>query len=134
MDGFFERRRLLAREGVKFPERLSEKVPLIDVLDAAAAAWTAARIARNQHRTLPIDPRPRRTNDLLLTPAIPHTPEFCAGRVADTSAPDSLGATSREEIPLFQLVQGRRTTGLQESARVGGLRSMCISLARSAAL
>ncbi len=41
-DGFFQRRRLLAAQGVDIPERL-DRAPLVDVLDAAAAAWSAAR-------------------------------------------------------------------------------------------
>src|SRR5207249_3528976 len=57
-NGFFERRRLLERHGIVVPERLPEDARAADVLDAAAAAWTARRIALHQHRTLPADPEP----------------------------------------------------------------------------
>ena len=53
-----ERRRLLEREGI----RLAPELPRIgttaadDVLDAAAAAWTARRIAAGRHHTVPERP------------------------------------------------------------------------------
>jgi predicted RNase H-like nuclease len=53
--GALERLRLLQRHGIHLP-RLSQAVatvPLDDVLDAAAAAWSALRIARGEARTLP---------------------------------------------------------------------------------
>lgn len=46
-DGFFLRRRLLKGAGIVLPEKLGA-LPLIDVLDAAAAAWSAARYARGE--------------------------------------------------------------------------------------
>ena len=54
-NGFFERRRLLEREGIGLPDRLPEAFPATDVLDAAAAAWTAQRIADGTAETLPGD-------------------------------------------------------------------------------
>jgi predicted RNase H-like nuclease len=54
-NGFFERRSLLAEEGIVFPERLPIGVGLADVLDAAAAAWTARRIATREHEAFPVD-------------------------------------------------------------------------------
>jgi predicted RNase H-like nuclease len=57
-NGFFERRRLLDREGIVVPERLPEDARAADVLDAAAAAWTARRIAAGRHETLPAAPEP----------------------------------------------------------------------------
>ena len=50
--GFMLRRRLLARAGIDLPDELGD-APLIDVLDAAAAAWSAARYARGEARPLP---------------------------------------------------------------------------------
>jgi len=46
------RRRLLKGAGIVLPEKLGA-LPLIDVLDAAAAAWSAARYARGEARSLP---------------------------------------------------------------------------------
>jgi len=50
-----ERRRLLEGAGVVFPDTLSEadRAGADDVLDAAAAAWTARRIARGKARSFP---------------------------------------------------------------------------------
>ncbi|MEV2275336.1 DUF429 domain-containing protein [Nocardiopsis sp. NPDC049922] len=52
------RMRLLADEGIVAPEDLAEagEVPVDDVLDAAAAAWTAARIAAGRAHTCPDRP------------------------------------------------------------------------------
>lgn len=49
------RRRCLAREGVVLPDLLAEAgdVPVADVLDAAAAAWSAGRYAHGHARSLP---------------------------------------------------------------------------------
>ncbi len=49
------RRACLAREGVVLPDRLDEggDVPVADVLDAAAAAWSARRYARGEAGSLP---------------------------------------------------------------------------------
>ncbi len=44
--GFMERRRLLARAGIEIPEDLGARMPLVDVLDAVVAAWSARRYAR----------------------------------------------------------------------------------------
>jgi predicted RNase H-like nuclease len=58
-NGHHERASLLRRAGIKIPSRLDAGlVASDDVLDAAATAWTATRIARGEHRTLPPDPRP----------------------------------------------------------------------------
>jgi predicted RNase H-like nuclease len=58
-NGQHERLRLLAQVGVRLPDRLDAGlVPVDDVLDAAVAAWTATRIARDEHVTLPDDPKP----------------------------------------------------------------------------
>lgn len=38
--------------------RIQENLPTADVLDAAAAAWTARRVARGEHLTVPEDPSP----------------------------------------------------------------------------
>ncbi len=56
-NGFFLRRRLLANHGLHIPDQLTEPLPLIDVLDAAAVAWTAQRVANRAAATLPADPR-----------------------------------------------------------------------------
>lgn len=52
------RRRLLADRGVVLPDEMGEAgvVPVDDVLDAAACAWTAHRMARGEAATLPPDP------------------------------------------------------------------------------
>jgi predicted RNase H-like nuclease len=49
------RRQCLAREGIVLPDRLDEggDVPVADVLDAAAAAWSARRHARGEARSFP---------------------------------------------------------------------------------
>ena len=58
-NGQHERRLLLAGAGIELPERLDAGlVAADDVLDAAIAAWSAHRIARGEHVTLPADPRP----------------------------------------------------------------------------
>ncbi len=51
-DGFFLRRRLLEDAGVVLPAALGA-LPLLDVLDATAAAWTANRYARGEAKPLP---------------------------------------------------------------------------------
>jgi predicted RNase H-like nuclease len=55
--GAFERLDLLRRHGIEL-ERLAPAAaaPLDDVLDAAAAAWSAARIAAGEARSLPEPP------------------------------------------------------------------------------
>jgi predicted RNase H-like nuclease len=53
--GLLQRQALLERAGVRPPAVLA---PPDDVLDAAAAAWTARRIADGQAQTLPADPGP----------------------------------------------------------------------------
>jgi predicted RNase H-like nuclease len=55
--GVVERLELLRRHGIEL-ERLGESasVPIDDVLDAAAAAWSAHRIATNTARSLPDPP------------------------------------------------------------------------------
>jgi predicted RNase H-like nuclease len=58
-NGQRERVRLLRKAGVKIPDRLDAGIVAADdVLDAAVAAWTATRIARGEHITLPPDPAP----------------------------------------------------------------------------
>jgi predicted RNase H-like nuclease len=58
-NGQRERLRLLRRAGIRIPDRLDAGlVPADDVLDAAIAAWTATRIARDEHVTVPADPSP----------------------------------------------------------------------------
>lgn len=55
-NGTSERRRLLSGVGLSLPDRLPDAVgsiPANDVLDAAAAAWTAARYGAGDARTLP---------------------------------------------------------------------------------
>jgi predicted RNase H-like nuclease len=58
-NGQMTRRALLAAAGVCLPADLAEAgaVPADDVLDAAAAAWTAVRIARGQAACLPQPPQ-----------------------------------------------------------------------------
>lgn len=57
-NGQRERVRLLTRAGIKIPDRLDAGlVPADDVLDAAVAAWSATRIARGEHVTIPTDAR-----------------------------------------------------------------------------
>jgi predicted RNase H-like nuclease len=58
-NGQRERIRLLRSAGVKIPDRLDAGlVAADDVLDAAVTAWSATRIARGEHVTVPADPRP----------------------------------------------------------------------------
>ena len=52
-NGLFERRRLLANEGIVFPDLIEPNARPDDVLDAAAAAWTARRIAAGTAGALP---------------------------------------------------------------------------------
>jgi len=53
-NGQMERRRLLAEHGIALPDRLEHAgdVPVADVLDAAAVAWTARRYARGEASSL----------------------------------------------------------------------------------
>jgi predicted RNase H-like nuclease len=53
-NGQMLRRRILAGHGIEFPDELDEAgdVPVADVLDAAAVAWTAARYARGEASSL----------------------------------------------------------------------------------
>ncbi|HAM23726.1 MAG TPA: DUF429 domain-containing protein [Actinobacteria bacterium] len=55
-NGFFIRRNLLRAQGIDVPERLREPLPGVDILDAAAVAWTAQRIAERRAHTIPADP------------------------------------------------------------------------------
>jgi predicted RNase H-like nuclease len=58
-NGHRERLELLGRAGIEIPDHLDAGlVAADDVLDAAVAAWTAARIARGEHMTIPADPAP----------------------------------------------------------------------------
>ena len=58
-NGHRERLALLAGAGIHIPEHLDAGlVAADDVLDAAIAAWTATRIARGEHLTIPDDPEP----------------------------------------------------------------------------
>lgn len=58
-NGQMLRRRLLADVGVELPDFLDHgSVPADDVLDAAAMAWTARRVAAEANSTLPADPAP----------------------------------------------------------------------------
>jgi predicted RNase H-like nuclease len=58
-NGHRERLELLRRAGIEIPDHLDAGlVAADDVLDAAVAAWTATRIARGAHRTIPADPAP----------------------------------------------------------------------------
>jgi predicted RNase H-like nuclease len=54
-NGQHARRALLARQGVELPEELGEggEVPVADVLDAAAAAWSARRYANGTAESFP---------------------------------------------------------------------------------
>lgn len=54
-NGMEQRRLLLAKEGIELPTWLGEAgiVPPADVLDAAAAAWSAKRVAAGVARSLP---------------------------------------------------------------------------------
>jgi predicted RNase H-like nuclease len=51
-NGFTERRGLLAGAGIELPDHLETGAPLVDVLDAAAAAWSASRYARGESERL----------------------------------------------------------------------------------
>ncbi|GAA4093312.1 hypothetical protein GCM10022214_64110 [Actinomadura miaoliensis] len=58
--GMRQRAALLARQGIDLPADLGEPGALAgadDVLDAAAAAWTARRVARGEARSLPDPPQ-----------------------------------------------------------------------------
>lgn len=57
-NGLHERRHLLAAEGIDVPESLEGvgAVPADDLLDAAAAAWSARRILRGRCVSLPSPP------------------------------------------------------------------------------
>jgi predicted RNase H-like nuclease len=56
-NGQMERRRLLVEAGLELPDELSAgRAAADDVLDAAIAAWSAARKARGEAATLPPDP------------------------------------------------------------------------------
>jgi predicted RNase H-like nuclease len=58
-NGQHERLTLLRRAGITIPKRLDAGlVPVDDVLDATVASWTAARIVRGEHVTIPSDPAP----------------------------------------------------------------------------
>ncbi len=59
-EGAQRRRDLLAAEGIVLPSDLGDagRAAVDDVLDAAAAAWTANRIARGDAATLPDPPEP----------------------------------------------------------------------------
>jgi predicted RNase H-like nuclease len=57
-NGQMERRALLAAHGIELPDRLDDLVgatPADDILDAAAAAWTADRCLRGEAQVLPTD-------------------------------------------------------------------------------
>lgn len=56
--GAIIRKALLEGVGIHLPDDLGEAnhVPTDDVLDAAAAAWSAARIAAGSHERLPEPP------------------------------------------------------------------------------
>ena len=57
-NGAMRRRALLAAQGIELPDDLATagRVPVDDVLDAAAAAWTAGRLATGIALFLPPDP------------------------------------------------------------------------------
>lgn len=56
-NGQMQRRRLLASAGIELPDELTAgQAAADDVLDAAIAAWSAARRERGQAATLPADP------------------------------------------------------------------------------
>jgi predicted RNase H-like nuclease len=58
-NGFWERRSLLARQGIEIPEHLPLRAGAAqpdDILDAGAAAWTALRIGRGEAGSLPSPP------------------------------------------------------------------------------
>lgn len=51
-NGFMERRRLLVEAAIEIPDDLATGTPLVDVLDAAVAAWSAQRCARGEAQSL----------------------------------------------------------------------------------
>jgi predicted RNase H-like nuclease len=51
-NGFMERRALLAAAGIEIPDALPDGIPLVDVLDATVAAWTADRNLRGKASSL----------------------------------------------------------------------------------
>lgn len=57
-NGFLLRRRLLAAAGIEVPDELVDLHGVVadDVVDAAAVAWSARRVARGQARTFPDPP------------------------------------------------------------------------------
>jgi predicted RNase H-like nuclease len=56
-NGQMERRRLLAMAGIVLPDQLAAgRAAADDVLDAAIAAWSAARRAKGEATTLPAEP------------------------------------------------------------------------------
>jgi predicted RNase H-like nuclease len=60
-NGQMQRLAILAEHGIVLPDRLAgsaASVPVDDVLDAAAAAWSARRIGRGEATMLPPDPEP----------------------------------------------------------------------------
>ena len=59
-NGQMTRRAVLARAGIRLPDDLpgAGMVPADDILDAAAVAWSAARIARGQAVSFPSPPQP----------------------------------------------------------------------------
>lgn len=59
-NGQMTRRALLARAGIRLPDGLAGAgtVPPDDILDAAAVAWSAARIASGQAASFPCPPQP----------------------------------------------------------------------------
>jgi predicted RNase H-like nuclease len=58
-NGQRERLQLLGAAGIDIPDQLDAGlVAADDVVDAAIAAWTATRVARDEHITLPRDPQP----------------------------------------------------------------------------
>jgi predicted RNase H-like nuclease len=65
-NGQMERRALLSAKGIDLPDQLDEitgKAPPDDLLDAAAAAWTAWRCVRGRGEALPgSDSRPPLTD------------------------------------------------------------------------
>ena len=54
-NGQTERRRLIAGAGIDFPDHIPDagKVPSDDLFDAAAAAWSAWRVAQGNAKVLP---------------------------------------------------------------------------------
>ncbi len=51
-NGFMERRRLLAEAGIDLPDELETGMPLVDVVDAGVAAWSARRYALGEAESL----------------------------------------------------------------------------------